>query len=182
MSEHLKEFNFKGFKIIIDLDPFSESPRTWSESKWYGVDGNAPADLILNEDGKINPSCEELKDRFWFKVYKYEHTGVDFSLSPFADKWDSCFYGIISVPKSSFNTEENARKYVEAELNCFAQWCNGDVYGYQIFDANDLENELDSCWSFFDFDQCEDEAREMVSALAEQKEKESVKFWANNAD
>jgi len=181
MEKHIKEINYKGFKIVIDNDPFCENPRNWVESKWYGVDKNAPADLILNEDGKINPSCDELKDKFWFKVYKYEHSGVSFSLSP-VDKWDSSFYGIIAVSKASLSTEDEARKIIECELSEYSQWCNGEVYGYQIFDANDLNNAIDSCWSFFDLDQCEEDARGIVAAFAEQKEKDSVCFWANNSD
>ena len=180
--EHRKEFNLNGLKVVIDYDQFSESPRNWSESKWYGVDENAPKDLIVDEDNRFNPNCEELKDKFWFKVYKYEHTGVDFSLTPFADKWDSCFYGVIAVPKSSFKDESEARDCIISELDVYTKWSNGEVYGYQIFDLNDLDNEVDSCWSFFDLDECESEAKDMVTAITEQREKKSVEFWTNNAD
>jgi len=180
MSKHLKEFNYKGFKIVIDYDPFAENPRNWSESKWYGVDRNAPADLIMNEDGEIDPNCEELKDKIWFKVYKYEHSAVSFSLIP-VDKWDTSFNGIIAVPKSIFKAEE-AISYITMELECYADWYNGDVYGYQIFDADDLENEVDSCWSFYDLENCEVEAKGAVDELANRREIESVSFWANNSD
>lgn len=116
------------------------------------------------------------------KVYKYEHTGVDFSLTSFADEWDSCFYGVIAVPKSLFKDESKARDYIISELDAYTQWSNGEVYGYQIFDLNDLDNEVDFCGSFFDLDECESEAKDMVTAITEERERKSVEFWANNAD
>lgn len=181
MSEHLKEFNYKGFKIVIDYDPFAESPRSWGNSKWYGKEKNAPSNLITDEDGNFNPNCEELKDKFWFKVYKYEHSAVSFSLIP-VDKWDTSFNGIIAVPKSVFKTKEEAESYVTMELECYSDWCNGEVYGYRIFNFNDLDNELDSCWSFYNLESCEVEAKSAVDDLANRREMESVSFWANNSD
>lgn len=181
MNVHLKEFNYRGFKIVIDYDQFAESPRFWGETKWYGVDKNAPSDLITDENGYFNPNSEELKDRFWFKVYKYEHSGVFFSLIPI-DKWDTSFNGIIAVPKSAFETKEEAEIHIKMELEYYTKWRNGEVYGYQIFDADNLEDEVGSCWSFFNLEICEEEAKSEVDILAKQRELESVSFWANNSD
>lgn len=183
MNRHVKEFSVNGFKVVIDYDPFSygHSPREWALSKWYGVDNNAPSDLILDEDGKIDPSCDELKDKFWFKVYKYEHSAVSFSLVS-ADKWDSSFFGIIAISKDEVTTKDEAMKRIEAELDLYTNWCNGEVYGYRIYDESNPNIEVDSCWDYFSIDECEADAKDMVICYAEQKKKDSVRFWANNAD
>lgn len=181
MEQHVKEFNLDGFKVVIDYDEFSESPREWSEAKWYGVDGNSPKELIIDENNRFNPSCDELKDKYWFRVYKYEHSKECFRLYPI-DKWDTSFYGIIAVSKSMFDTKEKAQSYIEGELELYTNWRNGEIYGYQIFDENNLENEVDSCWSFFDIDECEREAREVIASIVKAKEHKSVQFWANNSD
>ena len=46
-------------------------------------------------------------------------------------------------------------EYLKSILETFLQWCNGDVYGFQVLTpAGDV---LESCWGFYGEDECLDE-------------------------
>lgn len=105
--------------------------------------------------GKENCDDEEYPDRlaekyYFFGLEAYIHSGVRLALSMegnFPDRaWDVSQLGLVFVSKGHWKTEAKARK---AALSLIEEWNNhlsGNVYGYQIEDAEG--NHLDSCWGY----------------------------------
>ena len=107
----------------------------------------------------------------WRPFYRYEHSGIAYSLGAFADPWDSGQCGYIIALREDVAEEfgkdidnDRVRKLVEdnmrGEIELYSSYANGEVYGYTIADENDLEQE--SCWGFYGDDgltEIEDEFR-----------------------
>jgi len=94
--------------------------------------------------------------------------------------WDSVGFAGVWLPDAG--TLASARNYggrtrlqfmhkrAREACDAYTQWCNGEVYGYQVervttcgtCDGEQAEL-LDSCWGFFGLDYCRDEA---TSSLA----------------
>jgi hypothetical protein len=96
-------------------------------------------------------------------------------------RWDSVSFAGIWLPDAQ--TLESARNYggqtrqlfmrQRARQACevYTQWCNGDVYGYEIERIRTCKEcgtgnpeSLDSCWGFFGLDTCLSEAQAAVAA------------------
>ena len=90
-------------------------------------------------------------------IYMYEHSGMTISINPFSDPWDSGQVGFYFMTKGRAWHEwgypltkarrEKAIKCLEAEIAAYDQYLTGDVWGFQIIDAEDKET--DSCWGFY---------------------------------
>ncbi|MBE0472124.1 MAG: hypothetical protein IBX55_21780 [Methyloprofundus sp.] len=97
------------------------------------------------------------------QVYRYEHSGVAYNTTGFSCRWDSGKVGVIFALKSdvreNFNVKRISRKLVErveksldAEIETYSQWANGDVYGIKLFQSlADFQSghDSDSCWGFY---------------------------------
>jgi hypothetical protein len=62
------------------------------------------------------------------------------------------------------------RKRARQACAIYTQWCNGDVYGYQVERiaacgacGGERPEPLDSCWGFFGLESCRDEARGVIA-------------------
>lgn len=73
---------------------------------------------------------------------------------------------------SEFGSYEKAVSYLKGEVNTYNQWVNGEVYGYVI--TKDGE-EVDSCWGYYGYDHCEDEAKYSVDHIIVSERKEHFK-------
>ena len=63
------------------------------------------------------------------------------------------------------------RKRARQACEVYTQWCNGDIYGYEIARINacpccgeEKPEPVDSCWGFFGLDECLSEAQAAVAA------------------
>lgn len=92
-------------------------------------------------------------------VYMYDHSGIVLNTSGFSCPWDSGQVGFIYVSKSKIeeeygqDTRENrdiARRVLEGEVEEYSKYLSGDVYGYKVFDEEEDEEEIDSCWGYYD--------------------------------
>lgn len=94
-------------------------------------------------------------------LYLYDHSAVSISTSPFSCRWDSGQIGFIAVSKKTIldnfggkivtqKTKEKAIKLLDAEVETYNYYVEGDVYGFRIVDEDD--NEVDSCWGFYGTD------------------------------
>lgn len=104
------------------------------------------------------------KEKGWevFPLYKFEHSGVAYSISAFTCPWDSGQVGYVLVdPKECTNPE----KYAKGVCEEIGDWCNGNVYGF-IIEDDDGEN-LESCWGFYGLDYCMDEASGLAESINE---------------
>lgn len=168
--------------ISYDLDP--ESPREWDgnigqflfpdDSKYlhwekdclrYDLD-----ELREEHDKEYDYGCfvsnrdlidEYLKDNFVkaYPLYKYEHSGIVLSLSPFSCRWDSGQIGWYVITKESIDKYEEDHFYCydkeesdsikelcESELRIFNQYLSGEIYGYTY---TSTDGEEDSCWGYY---------------------------------
>lgn len=105
------------------------------------------------------------KDVIALPLYLYDHGGLAMSTEgwryPFNDPWDAGQVGWIYVTKEKVRREYGVKRVtrkvrdrvlavLEAEVEEYSRWLEGDVYGYVLEDAKG--NEIDSCWGFFGTD------------------------------
>lgn len=152
-----KDIEYKGYNIKVWRDDMAESPREWdnigviySNHRDYNPDGHK-IDELVDEDGKL-----AVDDKYYLKIYAYIHSGISLSTSregQFADAWDSGLFGIIAVDKEvaarefPVDTEANALKCLETEVELLDNWYNGECYGYTVTDA--YGEEIGSCGNYF---------------------------------
>lgn len=91
-------------------------------------------------------------------LYLMDHGGLSISTRDFYDRWDSGLVGCIYVTRSDVLLEygvkrmthaikSKAIKVLEAEVEVYNYYLQGNVYGYRLL-GNDGE-EQDSCWGFY---------------------------------
>lgn len=205
--EAIRTEQYRGVDINIYHDKNSYNPRTewehlttiWSNHRSYQADGKDIDDLMKELDvaeypGSFNKLCEiaEKKGYFAIPVYAYIHSGIAFSLSrsgQFANPWDSGTFGIVTIPKKKIYEEWSCKRITKAlrekleniiisELKEYAAYCNGEVYGYSIFENTDEE---ESIWGFYGDDglnYCIEDAKASIDCYFKGKDIEAVEFWS----
>jgi hypothetical protein len=104
-------------------------------------------------------------------LYLLDHSGITISTTDFNDRWDSGRIGFIFISKDKMLKEyggkictkqlkERVKEYLVSEVKTYDQYLRGEVYGFQIFDK--YNNEIDSCWGFYDKNECMKAAEECV--------------------
>lgn len=87
-------------------------------------------------------------------VYAYVHSGATIRCGAFNDPWDSGQSGFVYCDKERGIKEcgsvEQALKCLESEVAVFDAYLTGQVFGYEVVDADG--EHLDSCWGFYDTD------------------------------
>mgnify|MGYP006284190749 CR=1 FL=1 len=168
--ERLKNKN--GNTVVISYDSDLPSPREWVnlgtfitwQRRYHSPDKN-PFESPNDFKEYIQ---EEHPDSLILPVYKYEHSGVAYSTSPFSCPWDSGQVGYIYVTKEeiikeygshSEETLEKAKERLEGEVSVYSSWANGDIFRYEILD-NEGEEIDGGCGGFYGSDH-------KISGLAE---------------
>jgi hypothetical protein len=96
-------------------------------------------------------------------------------------RWDSVSFAGVWLPDAE--TLESAKPYggrtrqlfmrkrARQACEAYTQWCNGDVYGYDVERVtvcpacgSEQSASLDSCWGFFGLDTCLSEAQAAIQA------------------
>lgn len=124
-------------------------------------------------------------------LYLYDHGGLTISTGPFSCPWDSGQVGFIycsmerarSEWGSLHDPEElslQAEQYLKGEVEIYAKYLSGDVYGVLVadFDFDEAEVDFDevevdfddleiadSCWGFYGLGSAIECGKEMASAL-----------------
>lgn len=82
---------------------------TEADLRGYGLDD----ELVMSvHDPETRPG-----DHWYiYDLYKYEHGGVELSLTPFSCRWDSGQIGYLYLSKSDFENEKDALDYVQARI------------------------------------------------------------------
>lgn len=145
------------------------------EHKRYTLPNDAGVNLDdFSTEQELMEHLEDIEGALVIKhVYMYEHSGVALSVSndryPFTDPWDSGTLGLAYVTRKNWadtqGTEwtgsqdqlDKARSLIEAEVDVYGKWLNGEVFGYRIIDPVDDE-EVDSCWGIIGYEYVEEEA------------------------
>ena len=157
-------------KLVLKHDNHADSPRTWcnlgtmicfhkrydlGDSHGYSSDdysswGEMEKDLIKKE----NPAVI-------LPLYLYDHSVVTISTAPFSNRWDSGQVGFILVSKETAladfggkivtaKLKQKIEKQLEGEVETYARFLEGDVYGFCIEDEDG--NHIDSCYGFYGSD------------------------------
>lgn len=115
-------------------------------------------------DVAIDPYDFELPDNVWaFPVYAYIHSGITLSMgNDLYNDWDPCQSGIIYISKDVCPDKARAFRVCEADIEEFSAWLEGDVWGFDIYRIGDDEP-YDSCGGFYNYDNCEKAAKEMLA-------------------
>jgi len=99
-------------------------------------------------------------------LYLYDHSGITMSTGPFSCGWDSGPVGyIVSTPEQIRATfmvkritkkiREQVTKNLENEVKVYAEYLEGNVYGFEIIETTECDScqhgepeVIDSCWGF----------------------------------
>ena len=178
----LQEINYNGYTIKIFQDDCPESPRTWC---------NLGTMLCLHPryalgDEHSRKDADEIQqyindnDCIALRVYLLDHSGLTISVNLFDCPWDSGQVGWIVAEKAKIlkeygvetldnETIEKVKKVLKSEVDTYNQYLNLDVYGYEIVDAKG--EVIDSCWGFYGYDHCIEEATAAVKYAESEAEK-----------
>lgn len=145
----------RDYTLKIVKDPGPSNPRTTSQnlttlkcwhSKYRLGDNNSEGDVVP-------PPAEAI---LTFNVYMLDHGQLTLSLRPFNNVWDSGLVGYMYLTEkdlrqiggkewNSVITGKKARASAATELEEYGNYLQGDVWGYELYENNELE---DSCWGF----------------------------------
>lgn len=175
------------YEIKIEVDEFAVNPREEYDHaatmllyhRRYNLGDKQPSGL--NDP----PTVKDIEEYYGplamiLPVWGYEHGGLAISAGDrtgqFCDRWDSGQLGYVFVTRETARKEwgfkrmtkrnkEKLYKYIMGEVEEYAAYVSGEVYGYIITDTETGE-EVDSCWGFYGYDYCEQQAQEIVDYLA----------------
>ena len=149
------------------------------ESGRYAFDHNYPEEEGENivTDEQFDAGIQKIIEQgaIVLPIYVYEHGGITVKCSPFGDIWDSGQAGYIYVTRKkvieeygdfSNASKERAKKYLLGEVQQYADYLEGMVYGYIVEDEDG--EELTSCWGYYgDYrEYCLPEARAQADFFA----------------
>jgi hypothetical protein len=170
-------------EVVYDFDPMS--PRDYGDMGTKFVlshgryDFPNEAGIDLDEYGSWEEVTEALSDHYGalvaFPVHAYEHGGIAMSVGDrtglFSDPWDSGFLGVVYVDAHCWEvtqgspwtgSEEDlmrAGNMAKAEVEEYAQYVNGEVFGFIV--KSPTGEIVESCWGFYSIDDA------MAEAVAE---------------
>jgi hypothetical protein len=101
------------------------------------------------------------RDAVILPLYLYDHSGITMNTTGFSCRWDSGQVGFIVASldsvRESYGIKRVTRKqrtraleHLVAEVAEYAQYLEGDVYGFVLEDENG--HPVDSCWGFYGSD------------------------------
>lgn len=152
-------------KIIHDA--YAESPRSWDNlgkmicfhNRYdLGDKHNYNADDYSGWEEMEKAIIKEENPAVILPLYLYDHSGISISTSPFSCRWDSGQIGFVLVSKKqaleeyggvrvSSKKKVKIESVLNAEIETYTQYVEGEVYGFQIVDEDD--NHIDSCYGFY---------------------------------
>jgi len=168
---HTEEVN--GYRIQIWPDEDVGNPRTEYDNMGHMICWHTRHNLgdehdmdtqelkaILNQKGVI-----------YLPLFLYDHSGITMSTGnsyPYNDQWDAGQVGFIyATPadiRKNFNCKkitkaikERALKNLQSEVEIYDLFIRGEVYGYVVH--------TESCWGFYGFDWCLEDARSTAKNL-----------------
>jgi hypothetical protein len=137
-------------EIVQDLN-IREYIEGLDEDYWYDED-------------KLQEFIEAKEGAVVLPLYIYEHSGITMNTTGFSCRWDSGQVGWIYVSKeriieeygdASKESVEKARRVLESEVETYAQYLEGDIYGFKVIKkescslGHEHEEVIDSCWGFY---------------------------------
>jgi hypothetical protein len=119
-------------------------------------------------------------------LYLYDHSGITMNTTGFSCGWDSGQVGWIFCTKEEMDSnwielsgqdkEERSEVLLKGEVETYDKYIMGEVYGYRVFKVEtcdkgcDHEEEVDSCWGYYDEDDCMEEGCGVMEYYISQEE------------
>jgi hypothetical protein len=167
------------YEIIQDEGPH-ENPLDWDEWELHSFNTRHcnfkhPDDfgISVNSYGEVETSQIGLRRKLdvgtAFVLGYYEHGLCSWLIrgygGPGTDcRWDGnqCAGILIWKGKSTDIGKTEPERLARARQVCetYTCWCNGEVFGYRIFD--DQDEEIESCWGFYGYEDAEQSAIESI--------------------
>ena len=157
-------------RLQIRHDDMAESPRLYDDVLGYFVTkernrfspdmGMEAEDIVVSTGEEANSQQEHMdmikaaiektgeKVQAIYPIVKYEHGGVKYMLSARQGfDYSNCGFYIVT-DKTNVMDEPKAEfeKIIQAELDLFNAWVNGEIYRFTLF--NEDGEETDSCGGF----------------------------------
>lgn len=166
----------------IEQDDDSEDPREWDHlgtmACWHSRYNLGDLQPSESPDEYMEEVIEPERG-VCLPLFLYDHSGLAMSTGrqyPFDCPWDAGQVGWIHASREAILRDYSAKRLtrglrervaaqMRAEVAEYHQYLSGDVYGYVIEDEEG--DVVDSCWGFYGYDCCEQEAK---SALASRQQ------------
>ena len=179
MKENIeRRFEHRGVAVEIHYDPDPISPQDDDYTTELFLTGEHPQ-FYVHPPGKhshmgTNETIERLQSSHWvFVLEAYIHGGVSLALADsdrakrFPDRqWDVSRVGCVFVSKENWRLSKKARAAAEAYVDAFNQYLSGRAYGYVV----DPDGDQDSCWGFYDLEECIEESISIADSVADARE------------
>lgn len=143
-----------GYRLEIAADPDAENSRQWDNLGTLYIP-RPPRLCTMSDDGAT--AGEAAAAPVVLPIYICEHGGISISEAPFACPWDSWRAGCMYVTEKRLlaeygqntpETRERAKNCLRGELQTYAAYVEGSVYGYTI--TREIDGEpVDSCGGFY---------------------------------
>jgi hypothetical protein len=157
-------------RLKVVQDSSADSPRNWDNLGTMicfhnrydlGDKHNYNADDYSGWEEMKQAIIKEENPAVILPLYMYDHSGISISTKPFSCRWDSGQIGFVLVSKKqaleeyggvrvSSKKKVKIESIIEAEVQTYTQYVEGEVYGFQIVDEDgDI---VDSCYGFYGTD------------------------------
>ena len=115
-------------------------------------------------------------------LYLYDHSGITISTSPFGCQWDSGQVGFVIIDKDNLQrisgdadgfNELNLEEIIEAEVETYDSYIQGEVYGYKIIEVetcdkgHEHEEIIESCGGYYKEEEAEEEGNSLLKHYQE---------------
>ena len=153
--------------LEIYYDVMAPSPRTWDNLGTI-VQGKSKYKVGDVEVESLSEWFDDNKDLYKLPVYFYSHSGLTISTKPFNDRFDSGLLGYIFVKDNEGLSSNIIAKNLENEIAILNEYLQGNVFGYQIKDGDEV---IDSLAGIIGIDELyyylEDFSREEIDKIIE---------------
>lgn len=182
------------YKVVVVQDEYPENPRTSWDNLGKMICFHKRYDLGDKHDYKSGDynSWDEVEKSITrnedvcviLPLYLYDHSGITMKTSSFNDRWDSGQVGFIYVSKKDVRKEYNVKritkeirdkvtKILEGEVDTYDKYISGEVFGFKVLDEDG--EVIDSCWGYYDEDECMNEG--LSNVPEEEKPVESEEYY-----
>ena len=188
--------------LACSLDPSLE------ERLWHWENGNGWARLMNKASEPSAASDNKIKDLVMavidknvvmLPLYLYDHGGITMNTGGYSCPWDSGQVGYIYATRDTILKEFSAKKLTKElrkkaadimrdEVRTYAQFLEGDIYGYVIYaideecdcdpepwndyppcDCTKHAEVVDSCWGFYGSEAALEEGRSILKYLEDKE-------------
>lgn len=136
-----------------------QDPIAYKYAMGVGFLPNGAPDFDDADDDQVEVALEAFEAHYiHLPLYLYDHSGITMRTSAFSCPWDSGRVGFIFAEKGTEGmSDETITKALQAEVATYAQYLEGDMYGFQLERAvpytktyADGRTEVDADWELED--------------------------------